>query len=199
MGKLISIDPGNVSGVAAFDGERWPLIFSVELDFNDPVPRYTSIRRCVEWMGLTLDDDLEGIEFVVEDQFLGGDNPGIFAASAMTASSAAVWESEARRWGIHLLKRIAPARWRAAWGINTHREGTMKEQAEKIFTRFPPELREGIVDDHSLEACLMGVAVHAKRSKDEAGRLMSLLSKPLSDRRTRKKPHASRRGRKDAT
>lgn len=195
MRELIAIDPGSTSanGVAAFQGDRTPLVFSVRGDFNDPVPRYRAIRRCVEWFGLTLEDDLSGVSLVVEDQFLGA-GTGSFPAAAQVNGSAAVWEAEARRWGIELLKRIAPASWRACYGITSHRAGkekaTMTELAWRVFSSFPVDIRDAIVDDHSLEAFFLGLSVHEGRG--EAGRLSSLLSKPLSGRQTRKKQRRTR-------
>lgn len=202
MGRLIAIDPGakSANGVAAFDGGRDPLTFSVEGAFNDPVPRYRALKRCVEWMGLDLNaDDLSAVEFVVEDQFLGA-GTGSFPAAAQIVGASAVWEAEAKRWGLHVLKRVAPASWRSCYGITSHRvkkEGaSMTELAWRVFSDFPREIREGIVDDHSLEALLLGVAVHAKRSEGKAGRLSSLVMKPLPDRRARKKKPPKRRTRK---
>lgn len=197
MRELIAIDPGSKSanGVAAFQGGRNPLVFSTDGAFNDPVPRYRAIKRCVEWFGLTLDDDLSRVSLVVEDQFLGS-GTGSFPAASQVVGSAAVWEAEARRWGIDLLKRVGPSSWRACYGITSHRAGkegaSMTELAWRVFSDFPPELREAIVDDHSLEAFLLGCAVHAKRAGEEAGRLSSLLTKSLPDRQAKKRKRRTR-------
>jgi len=114
--RVIAVDPGRSSGVAAFSGVSLRSVAHVKTDAIDPWRKLDALRSALRSLDVptTRGGKVRGmrVHFVTEAQFLGRD----VRALLDIARNAACWEVCAQLLGCELLPQEHPASWQAAFG-----------------------------------------------------------------------------------
>jgi hypothetical protein len=156
-GRLIAVDPGRSSGIAAIDGQAVVRADRVRSTAGDPWPKLQAIRAGLRALGLSLTDggrleSLACVGFVTEAQYLGRNPQSMLSVS----ESATAWEVCARLIGCEVREREHPASWQAAFGLN--RKGGTKAWRKQRMRQIIDAAAQGIPDQDDVHcAILLGV------------------------------------------
>lgn len=157
-GRLIAVDPGRSSGIAAVDGEVVIWADRVRSAAGDPWPKLQAIRAALRALGLSLTDGgrleaLACVGFVTESQYLGRNPQSMLAV----AESATAWEVCARLIGCEVREREHPASWQAAFGLN-RKGGTKAWRKQRMRQIIDAATACGIPDQEDVHcAVLLGI------------------------------------------